>query len=142
MHLDFVAGGHPGQAHAQSIFQPLAVGRDRVGHEFFNRRFEGRDLAARGFYRYNITGFDRAGRNVDLPAIDQDVDRLQVLQINADQLGREERLHCVQADVTALPAAPPAGSTFFFDPARRINGRRVHHVRDYQPALSSMHAWL
>lgn len=75
-------------------------------------------------------------------AVDRDRERLRVLQLNAEQLGRDGQLHCIQADVTSLPAAPPEGSTFFFDPARRIDGRRVHHVHAYQPNLSSIPVWL
>lgn len=121
------------EALEQASSQPIAAWR--------SRRFSGSGLV---FDMCCGTGGDALELALQAPvvAIDQDVDRLQVLQINADQLGREERLHCLQADVTALPAAPPADSTFFFDPARRIHGRRVHHVREYQPALSSMHAWL
>ncbi|MBN2556297.1 MAG: hypothetical protein JXA97_10205 [Anaerolineales bacterium] len=75
-------------------------------------------------------------------AIDHDELRLTILRMNAAALGCEARLQPVQADVRQLPIRIPSGSAFFFDPARRVNGRRIHHVQNYHPGLSTIRPWL
>lgn len=43
-------------------------------------------------------------------------------------------------NLTTLPW--PGATAFFFDPARRVGGRRKFSVRDYEPPLAQALAWL
>ncbi len=80
-----------------------------------------------------------------LPTTGLDCDplRLAMARANALALGWGERAAFVQADLLApLPLAPDPGTALFFDPARRVDGRRVFSVRDYHPPLAVIESWL
>lgn len=75
--------------------------------------------------------------------IDLDRVRLGMARANLEASGRAERADFVQADLTmALPLWLPPGAGFFFDPARRLGEQRIFSVRNYQPPLSILEAWL
>lgn len=71
--------------------------------------------------------------------LDLDAVRVDVARYNAAALGLDNARFEV-LDVTQ--PLPEAAELVFFDPARRdANGRRLHHVEQYLPALSSLKAW-
>lgn len=70
--------------------------------------------------------------------IDIDPLRLAMAQANASAL--EVKLDLVQADLRQLPTADVKAA--FFDPARRVEGRRAFSVADYHPPLSIIDNWL
>ncbi len=76
--------------------------------------------------------------------VDRDALRLAMARANLQALRLWERVHLVQADLRApLPVgALPPHSAAFFDPARRTAGRRITSVREYQPPLAHIRAWL
>ncbi len=76
--------------------------------------------------------------------IDLDPLRLEMARLNAQALELAQRTSFLQADLRApLPIAAPGGSiAMFFDPARRVEGRRMRSVEAYQPPLSSVRDWL
>lgn len=79
------------------------------------------------------------------PVLGMDLDplRLAIAQANLVAMGLAHAARFIQADLRAdLPLAPNPALGVFFDPARRINGRRVFSVRDYLPPLSMIEAWL
>ena len=78
--------------------------------------------------RCRVTGFDL------------DPLRLAMAAENAAAYGRAARASFVAGDVTQV-ALPQAGA-FFFDPARRENGRRKFSVRQYLPPLGTVRVWL
>src|SRR5690242_5681059 len=71
---------------------------------------------------------------------DLDPLRLAMAEQNLAAYGRAERASFVAGDFTRL-ALPPADA-FFFDPARRVEGRRKFSVRHYVPPLEAVRAWL
>ena len=72
--------------------------------------------------------------------VDLDPLRLAMAQQNLHNLGLAADF--VQADLTrALPLDIP-GAAIFFDPARRVDHRRMHNVEDYRPPLSVVSEWL
>ncbi len=71
---------------------------------------------------------------------DLDPLRLAMAAENVAAYGRAARASFVIGDLTQVEL-PPAGA-FFFDPARRENGRRKFSVRQYLPALDTARAWL
>jgi hypothetical protein len=46
----------------------------------------------------------------------------------------------VEQDLNTVP--PPTVEAYFFDPGRRAAGKRLFSVRDYQPPLSIIRAWV
>lgn len=72
--------------------------------------------------------------------LDLDPLRLAMAAENVAAYGRAARAGFVAGDLTQL-ALPPADA-FFFDPARRENGRRKFSVRQYLPPLDTLRAWL
>jgi hypothetical protein len=76
----------------------------------------------------SVTGFDL------------DPLRLAMAAQNVAAYERGERATFVAGDFTRL-ALSPAGA-FFFDPARRVGGRRKFSVRQYAPPLEAVRAWL
>ena len=72
-------------------------------------------------------------------AVDLDSLRLAIAHANADALNLTERITFMQADVTTLDFADCDG--IFFDPARRSNGKRIWHVEQYMPPLSTIQRW-
>jgi SAM-dependent methyltransferase len=88
-------------------------------------------------------GGDSLGLAAAVPqvtGVDQDDLRLSMAAQNLAAYGLGERAAWVQADLTALPW--PGAEGFFFDPARRVGGRRQYSVHAYQPPLSQVRAWL
>ncbi len=74
--------------------------------------------------------------------VDMDRLRLAMAQANMQALGMESRARFVQADlVQPLPFASQPGLALFFDPARRSQGRRLHSVHEYRPALDVIRGW-
>jgi hypothetical protein len=73
-------------------------------------------------------------------AVDRDPLRLAMAAENLAAYGRRDRANFIAGDVTQL--APPPADAFFFDPARRVGGRRKFSVRDYVPPLSAVRGWL
>lgn len=73
-------------------------------------------------------------------AIDQDPLRLAMAGENLAAYGRRDRAVFLQGDVTRL--ALPQAEAFFFDPARRVEGRRKFSVRQYLPPLEAVQDWL
>jgi hypothetical protein len=75
--------------------------------------------------------------------IDADPLRLAMAQANADALGFAGQILFVRADLNAnLPIKSAEQLGLFFDPARRIGGRRVFSIRDYKPPLNIVRDWL
>lgn len=75
--------------------------------------------------------------------IDRDFFRLALAQMNIRALNLEENCEVIQADLTvSLPIySPQLRLALFFDPARRMAGKRLHHVDQYQPPLSLIRNW-
>jgi len=80
--------------------------------------------------------------------IDLDPMRLAIARANAQALGLSDKTTFLRADLSApLPLVPPPSSpshdiALFFDPARRVDGRRIYKVNDYVPPLRIIKAWL
>ncbi len=75
--------------------------------------------------------------------VDIDPLRLRMAQANLAALDQQGRAAFVQADLTnPLPANLPANTGLFFDPARRVGGRRIYSTRDYHPPLSLVKTWM
>lgn len=77
--------------------------------------------------------------------IDIDPLRLYIAWANSGALGRSERTKFLQADLNNdLPFSIDTSVSVgvFFDPARRIDGRRVYSVKDYVPPLKILSKWL
>ena len=74
--------------------------------------------------------------------------RLAIAQANVQALGLSNKIIFLQADLFAsLPLTPAPSSlspniALFFDPARRVDGRRIFRVNDYVPPLRIINAWL
>jgi SAM-dependent methyltransferase len=105
----------------------------------------------RGFTRLVDLGCSIGGDTLALaqiaPAIgiDHDPLRLAMARANLQTLGLEASF--LQADLTvSLPLSPtgylPGKIGLFFDPARRVDRRRVSSVRDYQPPLTLADRWV
>ncbi len=82
-------------------------------------------------------------QNAFTVGIDCDPLRLYLAQANGRALHLEERLCFLQADLRqGLPLRRGLAKTAaFFDPARRLSGRRRFHVESYQPPLSIVQEW-
>jgi hypothetical protein len=77
--------------------------------------------------------------------LDRDRLRLAMAQANAQAMGLSERVAFIQADLKDRLPVDPAGmqrTALFFDPARRIAGRRTFSVEAYSPPLSTLTNWL
>ncbi len=76
--------------------------------------------------------------------LERDALRLSMARANAQAVGLLGKTAFIGADLNQpLPLAKSQqASALFFDPARRIGGRRVFSVEGYQPPLSSINAWL
>jgi SAM-dependent methyltransferase len=101
------------------------------------------------FYRVIDLGCSAGGDALALAGIcpvtgiDRDPLRLAMARANAEALGLEANIHFIQADLRApLPLKPHPGMALFFDPARRLGGKRLHSVRRYQPPLETINNWL
>ncbi|MDX2136689.1 MAG: methyltransferase domain-containing protein [Chloroflexota bacterium] len=77
-----------------------------------------------------------ASGGAQVTGVEIDPVRAQMARLNVAALGQRADVLC--ADVReGLPDAQLA----FFDPARRADGRRLHHVEAYQPPLSVVRTW-
>ena len=76
--------------------------------------------------------------------IDRDLLRLGMSRANLDTIALHSQTGFIQADLNfSLPLSLPRSTTaLFFDPARRVQGKRLSSVRSYQPPLNLIHAWL
>jgi SAM-dependent methyltransferase len=73
-------------------------------------------------------------------SFDLDPLRLAMAAENVAAYGRQARATFVAEDFTLQPL--PEAAAFFFDPARRVEGRRTFSVRHYRPPLAAVLAWL
>lgn len=71
--------------------------------------------------------------------VDADELRLAMASANLKALGLPGAF--VRADLT-IPLPWQSKGAIFFDPARRSQGRRIYHVEEYHPPLSTVNAWL
>ena len=75
--------------------------------------------------------------------VDADILRLNMARANLDVPELSGRAVFIQADLRhPLPLAAHPGAALFFDPARRLAGKRAYSVRQYQPALDIIRTWL
>jgi hypothetical protein len=81
-------------------------------------------------------------RKASVVSIDNDRVRLLLLAANARSMGLAGVIHPVQADLTSPAWRFPSRSAAFFDPSRRISGRRVFSVSRYEPPLEIISGWL
>lgn len=72
-------------------------------------------------------------------ALDRDPLRLAMAAANARAYGLDDRIAFVEADLTL--ADPPVADAIFFDPARRVDGRRVFTTDAYRPPLALVGRW-
>lgn len=79
-------------------------------------------------------GLAQQGKRVT--ASDLDPVRVAMAQLNAQALGLPVACHVRDATEPLTTAG-----AIFFDPARRSDGRRLHHVEQYQPPLSTVRRW-
>lgn len=78
-----------------------------------------------------------------LTGVDLDPLRLSIASENLRVLGLSTGSDFLQADLRSpLPFAPVSSSAVFFDPARRLEGRRIYSVERYHPPLSIIRNWL
>lgn len=75
-----------------------------------------------------------------LAAVDIDPLRLALAEQNLAAYGVRDRATFICDDVTRMQL--PTVDAFFFDPARRAEGRRKFSIRDYTPPLSIITEWL
>jgi hypothetical protein len=75
--------------------------------------------------------------------IDMDPLRLAMAQENLRVLGLSERCAFALADLNSpVPLSSSPQTALFFDPARRLAGRRIFSVERYQPPLNVVRGWL
>lgn len=79
-------------------------------------------------------GFARQPATVE--GVDLDAVRVAMARLNSAALG-------LPATFTVGDATAARGfdGTIFFDPARRDDGKRIYHVEQYQPPLSTLRQW-
>lgn len=73
-------------------------------------------------------------------AVDSDALRLAMAAQNLAAYGYRERVTLIEDDLTRMQL--PTVDAFFFDPARRAEGRRKFSIHDYQPPLAIVKDWL
>lgn len=73
-------------------------------------------------------------------AVDTDAVRLALAAANMRHRHLQERVTFVQADATSY-ALPDHVDMVFFDPGRRLNGKRLLHHDEYQPPLALAATW-
>lgn len=69
-----------------------------------------------------------------------DLDPLHLALAEQNLLAYDSTARFIQADLTQDPL--PSAEAYFFDPGRRIAGKRLFSVRDYHPPLSLIDTWL
>lgn len=78
-----------------------------------------------------------AAQGADVLGLDVDPVRVAMARLNAAALGLTARF-----EVADVRAGLPSSQMAFFDPARRDErGRRLHHVEQYAPPLSTVRGW-
>lgn len=82
----------------------------------------------------DLLAFATAGASVT--GIEIDPLRAEMARLNAAALGL--RANVITADVRE--GLPPS-DLIFFDPARRVDGKRIYHVESYLPPLSLVRGW-
>ena len=92
-------------------------------------------------------GSDTLAMSWIAPTVGVDLDplRLRIAQANSTALGRSEHTMYLRANLNnRLPTLidSPGSAGLFFDPARRIEGRRVFSIKDYVPSLEIISRWL
>ena len=78
--------------------------------------------------------------NANVIATDYDKLRLAMAMANAQAYGLADCVVPTYADLEQ--EMPPAADAAFFDPARRVAGKRVFSLAAYQPSLHHLTAWL
>jgi hypothetical protein len=130
--------------HPENMYFTRDALEQASGHEVSRHR--SRRYA--GFKRVFDLGCSVGGDTLALAAvcptvgIDRDDLRLAMAQANLNSLGLDAAF--VHADLSnPLPIfpQPTASSAIFFDPARRIHGRRIRRVEGYKPPLSIITTW-
>jgi hypothetical protein len=103
----------------------------------------------RGFGRLADLGCSAGGDSFALAGIalttslERDPLRMSMARANLLALGLDSRVDLVRADLDhPLPWQARSGTGLFFDPARRVAGRRVFSVDEYQPPLRIVSTWL
>lgn len=71
-------------------------------------------------------------------AVDQDIDRLTLLQLNAAALNLERRVRVVCARIQEAAWHLPQRAAVFCDPSRRRGGHRMRSVTAYEPPLMAV----
>jgi hypothetical protein len=75
--------------------------------------------------------------------VDKERLRLEMARANLAAAALSERASFIQADLNSgLPFASQSGQALFFDPGRRVGGRRIFSVDEYQPPLNIIQSWL
>ena len=77
--------------------------------------------------------------HTNVVAVDQDPVRLRLLEANVHALGLQNAIKLILHDITNIEL--PACDGIFFDPSRRVNGRRIWDVEAYLPPLSTLQRW-
>lgn len=73
-------------------------------------------------------------------AVDMDPLRLAMAAKNAEVNGVSDRIEFCEADINDI--GTPEVDAIFFDPSRRVEGRRIPSVKDYSPPLTIIDKWL
>jgi hypothetical protein len=100
-----------------------------------------RAIRFRGCTRIFDLGCGMGGDSLALaeaaPVVGVDINhaRLLLLKTNAEVLNPSHSIDLIHADILYPAWDLPANSGVFLDPDRRLGGQRVHHVRQYRPAL-------
>lgn len=90
-------------------------------------------------------GGDTLALAARLPTLALDLDslRLEMARLNLAALLPDRPVDFLQADLTkSLPVQLSPRLGLFFDPGRRIQGRRIYSVHLYQPPLEVIQSWL
>lgn len=75
--------------------------------------------------------------------VDLDPLRLAMAQSNLEVLDLRGLVSFIRSNLLSpLPLTPVPSLALFFDPARRVHGRRVFSVHQYSPPLELIHNWL
>jgi len=131
--------------HPENMYFTRDALEQASGHEISRHRAK----RYAGFKRVFDLGCSIGGDSLALAevcptvGIDFDVLRLLMARVNLNALGLNADF--IRADLSdPLPTflQPTTGSAIFFDPARRILGRRIKTVEGYQPPLSLITTWL
>jgi len=72
-------------------------------------------------------------------AVDRDPLRLAMAAANARAYAVQSRIAFIEADLELVP--PPAADALFFDPTRRVAGRRVFTLAAYRPPIALIEHW-